>query len=36
MNSSSVFDWLEIFESCGAENIEICCREKFNVDGTPF
>ena len=33
MNSSSVFDWLDIFESCGAENIEICCREKFNVDG---
>ena len=30
---SSVFDWLDIFDSCGAENIEICHREKFNVDG---
>ena len=33
MSISSVFDWLDIFDSCGAENVEICHRERFNVDG---
>ena len=33
MNTRSVFDWLDIFDSCGAENVEICRQEKFNVDG---